>query len=68
VRRNVEAVIAFNECWHEEYFRGSQRDQLSFMYCVWRTGVPLSIIPQHARRNPYYDIRPHLCRKVAATS
>jgi len=60
VRRNVEAVTMLDECWHREYFNGSQRDQLSFMYCVWQTGVPIFTIPQSSRQNPYYKIQKHL--------
>ena len=59
VRRKGEDIIRFNEYWYSEYLAGSQRDQLSFMYCVWRTGIPLCQIPQNARRNPYYKIHPH---------
>lgn len=60
VRRNVDDVIRFDEKWASEYLGGSQRDQLSFMYCVWRTGVQLHLIPQHSRHNPYYQVRRHV--------
>jgi hypothetical protein len=48
VRWNVDVITAFDKYWHRQYFNGSQRDHLSFMYCVWRMGVPLSIIPQQS--------------------
>jgi hypothetical protein len=60
VRRNSDAVIQLNECWHREYIAGSQRDQLSFMYAVWRTGTQINILTQSSRRNAYYYFRNHL--------
>jgi hypothetical protein len=39
LRRHTAAVNTFNEVWWEEIQRGSIRDQLSFPYVVWKTGL-----------------------------
>ena len=65
VRVNYERQgLSLIHIWNIEYLKGSQRDQLSFMYCVWKTGVPLFKIPQHARENSYYKSRGHLLPRM----
>lgn len=60
IRRNTELIQKLNNLWLEEYLLGSQRDQLSLMYCLWNLGIPWRAIPIHARSNIYYQQRPHL--------
>lgn len=60
IRRNSAAIQALNEFWLAEYLAGSQRDQLSFMFCLWSTRTPLAWIQQNSRRNPYYNQKRHL--------
>jgi hypothetical protein len=62
VRRNTEEVNRFNDFWQLEYFAGSERDQLSFMYSVWRTKLHPYIIWQNARKNPYLSRHEHIHR------
>jgi hypothetical protein len=45
IRRNNESTRKLNELWWQEIERGSKRDQLSFDYCRWKTGVELKVIP-----------------------
>jgi hypothetical protein len=45
LRRNTQAVRDFCEMWWGEVENGSRRDQLSFDYCRWRTGLKVACIP-----------------------
>jgi hypothetical protein len=45
IRRHTKAVREFNEFWWQEYDRGAKRDQLSFDYVRWKTGVRVATIP-----------------------
>lgn len=42
IRRNNKAVEALNEMWWKEIQKGSRRDQISFPYCAWKTGVNIN--------------------------
>ena len=66
LRRHSEAVKRFNRQWWQEICRGSRRDQLSFNYALWKTGLPIAEFPlsiqdnnglfakvAHARRRPF---------------
>jgi hypothetical protein len=44
IRRNTRETQALNNLWWLEYSAGSQRDQLSFMYCLWHLGMVASTI------------------------
>lgn len=45
VRRHTQAVRKFNELWWSEYEKGAKRDQLSFDYARWKTGITVATIP-----------------------
>jgi hypothetical protein len=74
LRRHSEAVRAFNDLWWQEICQGSRRDQLSFNYVHWKTGLPIAEFPlpiqdsnglffkaAHERRRPLrYSARPAL--------
>ncbi|MCI5078377.1 glycosyltransferase domain-containing protein [Oricola sp.] len=45
LRRHSRAVEAFDEAWWEEIAAGSWRDQLSFNYVIWKTGLPYATFP-----------------------
>lgn len=45
LRRHSRAVEDFNRRWWQEISRGSQRDQLSFDYVRWKTGLPVAEFP-----------------------
>ena len=38
IRRHNKAVAAFNNLWWAEICKGSERDQLSFNYAIWKLG------------------------------
>jgi FkbM family methyltransferase len=45
LRRNSDRVRRFNEEWWAQIEGGSRRDQLSFDYVRWKTGLPVTWIP-----------------------
>jgi len=53
IRRNNDKVKQMNEIWWNEYLIGSERDQLSLPYAIWKSGVNLSVLPFSARDNQY---------------
>lgn len=70
LRRHTDAVRAFDRLWWQEMGDGSWRDQLSFDYVRWKTGVPVAEFPlpiqdnnglfekvAHARRRPLRQSR-----------
>jgi len=70
LRRHTDAVRAFDRLWWREMGDGSRRDQLSFDYVRWKTGVPVAEFPlpiqdnnglfekvAHARRRPLRQSR-----------
>ena len=59
VRRNTPEVQAFEDLWWQEIFKGSARDQLSFDYARWKTGLPITYIPGDCFNSPYLSRRPH---------
>jgi hypothetical protein len=59
IRKNTAKIKKLNRLWWKEYCRGSQRDQLSLPFALWKTGVkvtPLPIEPydRGTRENDYY--------------
>lgn len=65
VRRHSPDVLAFNRLWWTELLRGSRRDQISFPYAVWRSGVRLtSLAPRDDLSNEYVAYRPVRSRKL----
>lgn len=49
IRRHTKKVAQFNDAWWEELLTGSHRDQLSFPYMVWKTGMKIQIMPGNSR-------------------
>lgn len=45
LRRHTPAVQGLNEAWWSEIAAGSHRDQLSFNYVAWKTGVRYESFP-----------------------
>lgn len=54
IRKNNRKVTEFNELWWNEYNKGSERDQMSMMYAVWKTGIKLHYLAGDSRNNDYY--------------
>lgn len=47
-RRHTPQVKKFNEFWWNEVLSGSYRDQLSFPYVAWKTGMKIQWVLGHA--------------------
>lgn len=52
-------VVRTMEAWWGEIKRGSKRDQLSFPYAAWKTGLKFNYIEENARNNDYFLHTPH---------
>jgi len=69
IRRRTEPVARFNEQWWAEISRYSYRDQLSFPYVLWKTGLKVNIInnppePKVHLPNTYFDMKPHARKRI----
>lgn len=53
IRKNNESVKKMNEIWWQEYLFGSERDQLSLPYAIWKSGAKLTLLPFSVRENEY---------------
>ena len=54
VRRVSDRVAAFNTRWFAEFSsRGHTRDQMSFDYAAWATGMKVGYLDGSYRENPY---------------
>lgn len=57
-----EEIISLMESWWEEYSRGPMRDQLSFPYVVWRSGLvvtPFLESPRYSTRIFRFRLHTH---------
>jgi len=52
-RHNAPDVIATDTTWWDEYCHWSKRDQMSFNFAAWKTGLKFNYIPLDALNNPY---------------
>jgi hypothetical protein len=61
IRRPTPAVARLMDYWWGEIVRGSRRDQLSFMYAVWRCGLrdQVAISERTARDGWHHVWHPH---------
>ena len=53
-RHNEQDVIEAMEMWWSEIEKGSRRDQLSYNYAVWKTGLEIIFLPGDSRDNKYF--------------
>ena len=60
VRRNTERLREFETMWWKEVRRGSCRDQLSFDYCRWRTGIEIVYLPGNPFQSPIFKVGKHV--------
>lgn len=58
-RHNQPLVKEAMELWWTEIKNGSKRDQLSFPYILWKTGLQVHWIEDNARENEYFIVEPH---------
>lgn len=59
VRRNTKRVRELCEIWWQEVLEHSCRDQLSFDYARWRTGLKTNYIPGLLHRHPSFRYGGH---------
>ena len=57
VRCNTPAIQEFEQLWWSEVVNGSHRDQLSFDYCRWKYGLPITYIPGDPFANMYVSVK-----------
>jgi hypothetical protein len=48
-RRHTNKMEEFNDYWWDEIKLNSRRDQLSFNYVAWKTGIGFHLIPGHVK-------------------
>ena len=58
-RRHSPRMRDFDEFWWDEYVRGSNRDQVSFGYCVWREAMVVQVIPGNVRKSTEFRFAGH---------
>lgn len=46
-RKHTKKIGEFNDYWWDEIKSNSRRDQLSFNYIAWKTGIGFHLIPGH---------------------
>ena len=57
IRHNVDWVRELDDMWWNEIKNGSHRDQLSFNYCLWKTGNRVHSLPKLiVRKSEYFEI------------
>lgn len=58
-RHNNELVKRTMKLWFDMILKYSKRDQLSFMYCLYKTKLPFKIIPLNVWDNDYLEFQYH---------
>ena len=59
IRRNTEDVALFNEVWWSQVSTQSVRDQVSFNYSAWKTGVEWKRIDGWVPKHPWFNVIRH---------
>lgn len=59
LRRHTKAVEDFNNLWWSEVSTGSRRDQLSFDYCLWKSGLKVTEFPLTIWNNMLVKLEKH---------
>lgn len=67
-RHKDKTVQKTMKLWFDTVCKYSKRDQLSFMYCVWKTGLKLDIIPLSVWDNEWFTNAKHNFKKEITTS
>jgi len=63
-RHNAPDVVRAMDAWWQELVRWSKRDQISFNYVAWKTGLLFSYIPLDGMDNPYTKRLNHYLRPI----
>lgn len=59
LRRNTREVNRFNEFWWAQLCRYSRRDQLSFAYSVWKTGLKVGLFDGNLHQSEDFTLHYH---------
>ena len=59
IRRNTENVALFNEVWWSQLSTKSVRDQLSFNYSAWKSGVAWRSVDAWIPKHPWFSYHEH---------
>ena len=57
--RDHEGVREFSEVWWSEFQAGSCRDQISFPFAAWKTGLRWAGLEESIRQNSHFQLMPH---------
>lgn len=60
LRRHTPHVAQLNTTWWREICNGSRRDQLSFMYSMWKTKAAFTVLPGNDEHNSFFSVNKHL--------
>jgi len=52
-------VVKLGELWHEQNLKWSYQDQVSFPYCLWKTGFMPDVLPKSFRSYGWVHINAH---------
>jgi hypothetical protein len=58
IRNHNDLIIKMMDQWFNLLKKYSRRDQLSFMYCVWKNNLNIFILPDKKHKE-YFKIKPH---------
>jgi len=58
-RHNEPDVVETMEKWWSEIEENSKRDQMSFNYAAWKTGLRFAYLPGDSRKNEWFKYNPH---------
>ena len=58
-RHNNKLVKETMKLWFDMIINYSRRDQLSFMYCIYKTNLPFKVIPLNVWNNEYLEFSSH---------
>ena len=62
-KHNDPKLIKTMEIWWNELNIGSSRDQLSFIYSTWKTGLKFGLFPGLRENSPFFKSSEHLRKK-----
>lgn len=59
IRKNTAQVKSFEKIWWREVATWSHRDQLSFDFCRWKTGISVNYIPGDCFASEIFKVGKH---------
>lgn len=68
IKRHHDPIVRQTmQMWFDMLCRFSKRDQLSFMYCVYKTGLKIDYIPLNVWDNDWFKCVPHRPKQTLDT-